>query len=243
MGTPAAWLLLVPLAAGGVQATAPADRYRPRDPQTLVVPLRPWSKKDYVDFLREQARQFESGPDRGPYTPRHALPALAVMAFHSDARLAEGIKKSIRRFSDQVDQDLARNKFIGLDQMNGGFLFPLYFRELRRRGFMTPEDEKFAKDLILKILKHTWAWRPGDGLWRGHHHRALRMAANHMLAAALYPGEPDAPKWKAYAEAAWVELRGGSVGRAAVFQGTRLQHGGKTVFSSGSRRDFEREGS
>ena len=75
----------------------------------------------------------------------------------------------------------------GVFSMEGATLCAFYFRELRRRGLMTPEDEARAKRLLLCLRQYQCAWRPGDGLWRGSHHRSQCQGINHALAAAFYP--------------------------------------------------------
>ena len=78
-------------------AEAAVDRYAARDPTSLHVPRRLVTRRDYVDLVRPLATGFEHGADHGPYGPRHALLALAVFAFKSDARLGEGT--AFRRLS------------------------------------------------------------------------------------------------------------------------------------------------
>lgn len=200
-------LLAVPLAAvtsalafAGEPAPE-AARYEPRDPATLTVPRREVTRKDYVDMVRPMARGFEAGPDRGTYGPRHALGALAVYALEGDPQLAEGMKKTLRHYAAWVKQCVEREK--GVFSMEGAALCSFYFRELRRRGAMTPDDEEWAKELLLLLRQWQCAWRPGDGLWRGSHHRSQCQGLNHALAAAFYPEEPAASQWRAYADAVW----------------------------------------
>ncbi len=193
--------LLAAQAAGSNPQSATAERYRPRDPLSLVVPRRPVTRKDYVDLVRPLARGFESGPDRGTYGPRHALPALAVFALEGDPRLGEGIKKTLRHYGDWVKASAQKDK--GVFSMEGGTLLAFYARELRRRGLMSPDDEAWLRDVLLTLRQYHYAWRPGDGLWRGSHHRSQCQGILHALAAAFYPKEPDAAKWKAYADKVW----------------------------------------
>lgn len=185
----------------GAQPDLGADRYRPRDPASLTVPRRPVTRKDYVDFVRPFAQGFDSGPDHGQYGPRHGLPALAVFALEGDARLAEGLKKTLRHYGDWVRQCVEKEG--GVFSEEGATLCSFYFREFRKRNLMTPDDEQFARQLLLTLRQYQFAWRPQDGLWRGSHHRSQCQGINHALAAAFYPDEPDAPKWKAYADAVW----------------------------------------
>lgn len=196
-------LVLASSAAAGTrtEATPESDRYQSREPSSLTVPRRPVTRRDYVDFVRSLAQGFESGPDRGQYGPRHALPALAVFSLDGDAKLAEGIKKTLRHYGDWVQATVKKDN--GVFSMEGATLCSFYFRELRRRQLMTPEDEQFARQLILTLRQYQCAWRPGDGLWRGSHHRSQCQGINHALAAQFYPNEPDAPKWKAYADQVW----------------------------------------
>lgn len=178
-----------------------ADRYADQDPAGLVVPCRPVTRKDYLDLLRPYAEGFERGPDRGQYGPRHALPALAVFALKGDRKLGEAIMQTLRHYGRWVDQQIATQG--GVSSMEGATLLALYFREFRRRGLATAEDEAWLKQMLLKLRQYQMAWRPGDGLWRGSHHRSITQGCNHLLCAALYPQEPDAPQWRSYGEAVW----------------------------------------
>ncbi|MCY2990888.1 MAG: hypothetical protein NTY19_23880 [Planctomycetota bacterium] len=180
-----------------------AERCQPRDPNTLTVPRRPVTRQVYVDLVRPMAQGFEAGPDRGQYGPRHALPALAVFALDGDAKLGEGIKKTLRHYGDWVHESVRKDN--GVFSMEGATLCSFFFRELRKRSLMTPEDERFARDLLLTLRQYQCAWRSGDGLWRGSHHRSQCQGINHALAARFYPDEPDAAKWKSYADQVWTD--------------------------------------
>lgn len=201
------WVSLVAVLAFGVASAAeppPGDdakRYEPRDPLSLTVPRRAVTRRDYVDAVRPMAKGFEAGPDRGQYGPRHALGALAVFALEGDPKLAEGIKKTLRHYCAWVKRCVEKEK--GVFSMEGATLCSFYFRELRKRGLMSADDEAWAKDLLLTLRQWQFAWRPGDGLWRGSQHRSQAQGINHALCAAFYPNEPDAPKWRAYADAVW----------------------------------------
>lgn len=192
---------LAPVVAGEAPSTRPAERYGNRDPHTLTVARRPVKRKDYVDFVRSAAQGFEAGPDRGQYGPRHALPALAVFALEPDRKLGEGIKKTLKHYADWVHAAIAKDG--GVFSMEGATLCALHFRELRKHGLMSAEDERWAKELFLALGEHHFAWRPRDGLWRGSHHRSQAQGINHALAARFYPDEPNAAAWKAYADRVW----------------------------------------
>lgn len=197
---------LLLIAIGDVPAensdTVPSDnRYKLRSVEMLTIKRQPVLRSDYVDYVRPYAQGFESGPDRGVYGPRHALPALAVMAYDNNAELAEGIKKTLRHYSDAMDKQIEEMQ--GVYSFEGGYLCAMHFRELRKLGYMTEEDEKFARELILKLRKYQFAWEPNDGLWRGPHHRSQCQGVNHALAATLYPDEPEASEWMVYAGAVW----------------------------------------
>ncbi|MHB9132407.1 MAG: hypothetical protein ACYDBB_15160 [Armatimonadota bacterium] len=189
------------------------SRFQERDPAALAIPRKPVTRKDYIDFLRPLAQGFERGQKRGTYGPRHALAALAVYAYDSDTArgdekklaacraLAAGIKITLKDYRATLDQQIKEQD--GTYSFEGGYLCATYFREFRKRGDMSPEDEAFAKALLLTLRKYQFAWRPNDGLWRGQQHRSQAQGINHLLCAALYPEEPDAPKWKAYGEKVW----------------------------------------
>lgn len=200
-----------PRSAAAAEGEAPAyaagwaDRYAPRDPASLAVPYRPVKRADYVELLRPYAAgpqgDFAQGPDRGQYGPRHALPALAVFAHTGDRALGEGIKQTLRHYGRWVDEQIAKEK--GVFSMEGATYLAVHFRELRARGLVTPDDEQWLRQTLLKLRQYQYGWQPGDGLWRGSQHRAVTLGSNHLLAATLYPDEPEAARWKAYGEAVW----------------------------------------
>jgi hypothetical protein len=154
-----------------------------------------------VDFSRGQAAQFLTGPDHGPYGPRHVLPALAVYALEGDPKLGEGIKKTLWGYAKWVNNEIEKTH--GVFSEEGAYLCEFAFRELRKHQQMTAEDEERAKELLLALNAYQCAWSPEDGLWRGQHHRSQAQGVDHALAAALYPKEPEAAKWKAYADLVW----------------------------------------
>lgn len=187
------------------QTLVPTDRYLVRDPATLTVPRQLVMRKDYVEFIRHRAKDIESVQDHGKYGARRALPALAVFAIEEDpvkaARLAADIKKTLRYFTDWAKSEVSTTG--GVHPLDGVHLVPHYFRELRRRGYLTPEDEIWARSLILMFREYGYAWSPKDGLWRGSHHRAQAQGVAHALAASYYSSEPGAPDWAQYAETVW----------------------------------------
>lgn len=187
----------------GAAADHAAERYAERDPAGFTAPRRPITRRDYVDFVRPLAAGFEAGPNRGQYGPRHALPALAVFALEGRPELGAGIKQTLRHYADWVDQCVREQN--GVFSMEGATLCTFHFRELRKRGLMTDEDERWAKRLLLQLRQYHCAWAPGDGLWRGSHHRSQCQGINHALAAALYPDEPDVASWRKYAATVWAD--------------------------------------
>jgi len=197
------------VAARGAGAEAPAasappsdeGRYVARDPHTLTVPRRPVRRADYVNFVRPLAAGFEAGPDRAQYGPRHVLPALAVYSLEGDPKLGEGIKKTLRHFGDWVEKSVQEEG--GVFSLEGATLCCIAFRELRQRGQMAPEDEHFARRLLLTLREHQCAWRPKDGLWRGPHHRSQAQGSTHALAAAYCPDVHGALRWGRYADKVW----------------------------------------
>ncbi len=200
------WVLVLAVASLSFAAAAEGpsaddSRYEPRDPQTLAVPRRPVTRRDYVALVRPLAQGLESGPDRGAYGPRHALPALAVFALEGDPKLGEGIKKTLRHYGRWVHETVQKEK--GVFSMEGPTLVLFHLRELRKRGLVSADDEAWARELLLTLRRYQFAWRPGDGWWRGSHHRSQSQGINHALCAAFYPDDPDAPTWKTYADQVW----------------------------------------
>ena len=120
-GVLALGLAAMTAAALGQEPRATVDRYATRDPAALTVARSAVTRQDYVDLVRPEARGFESGPDRGQYGPRHALPALAVFSLEGDRSLGEGIKKTLRHYADWVRASIEK--------------------ELRRRGHQGPLEQ------------------------------------------------------------------------------------------------------
>lgn len=191
------------LLASAAWTPAAEERSAPREPASLTVPRRPVTRRDYVELVRPLAQGFEAGPNRGQYGPRHALPALAVFALEGDARLAAGIKQTLRHYGTWVQESVRKEG--GVFSMEGATLCSFYVRELRKRNLLTADDERWARELLLTLRQYQCAWRPGDGLWRGSHHRSQCQGINHALAATFYPDEPEAAKWKAYADQVWAD--------------------------------------
>ncbi|MFH1265149.1 MAG: hypothetical protein ABIK89_05435, partial [Planctomycetota bacterium] len=178
-----------------------ADRFASRAPMSLTVPRCPVARKDYVDFVRAEAGGFASGPDRGQYGPRHALPALAVFSLEGDRSLGEGIKKTLRHYADWVQASIDKEQ--GVFSMEGATLCAFHLRELRKAGLVTTEDEPWIERLFLNLRRYHFAWRPGDGFWRGPHHRSQAQGINHALAATLYPEQAEAASWTEHAARVW----------------------------------------
>jgi hypothetical protein len=207
------------------------------------------TRRDYVDYVRPWAAGFEAGPDRGTYGPRHALPALAVFALEGNRELGEGIKKTLRHYADWVRETVAQDG--GVFSMEGVPLCAFHFRELRRQNLLTVEDERWARELLLSLREHQFAWRPGDGLWRGSHHRSQCQGLNHALAAVLYPDEPDTPRWTAYSQQTWSDwwdFRDVGINDTgyfyssfgAILRASELLGRGEVFTDSESRQLFER---
>lgn len=167
-----------------------------------AAPLAEVRCSDYLDWLRPHAQPFYAGPDRGQYGARHALPALALFAREdADPRLARGIKATLRGYSAWIDQQIATSG--GVQSFEGVTLLSIYARELRAKGRFDREDEAWLRDTVLKLRRYSYGLTPGDGPWRGSQHRGMVEGTNNLLAAFAYPGEAQAPRWKARGEQGW----------------------------------------
>lgn len=156
----------------------------------------------YRDFLSPSAAGFAAGPDRQQYGARHALPALALYARdEGNAALGEGIKATLRHYSDWIDSQIATRG--GVQSFEGATLLPIYARELRAHGQFDRSDEAWLRDTLLKLRRFSFGLRPGDGPWRGSQHRGMVDGTNNLVAAALYPAERQAPTWRATGERVW----------------------------------------
>lgn len=157
---------------------------------------------EYLDWLRPQAQTFYAGPDRGQYGARHALSALAIVARDGgDARLAQGIKSTLRSYSAWIDQQIATTG--GVQSFEGQTLLLLYARELRAKGRFHRDDEEWLRETVLKLRQFSYGLKPGDGPWRGSQHRGMVEGTNNLLAAWAYPNEPQADRWRALGEQGW----------------------------------------
>jgi hypothetical protein len=68
---------------------ANSRRYEARDPSDLMVPRRPVTRKEYVDFVRPWAEDYEMTAESDQWGWRHGplriMPPLAVFALEGDA--------------------------------------------------------------------------------------------------------------------------------------------------------------
>jgi len=183
-------------------------RYERREPLSLTVPRRPVTRKDYVDFVRPWAEDYEMTPEADQWEWRHGqlriLPPLAVFALEGNLELGKKIKQNMRTFAKWVDKCVEEKGVVFcLDAMTFSFLC---FDELRKHNLMTQEDERWAKEMFLKIRQYHPAWAEGgpwDGWFRGSQHRAQVQGSNNLVAAFLYPDEPDAQMWNKIGNTIW----------------------------------------
>ncbi len=183
-------------------------RYEVTDPLSLTVPRRPVTRKDYVNFVRPWAEHYEMTPEADQWNWRHGplriMPPLAVFALEGDRELGKRIKADLRTFAKWVDQCVEKNGAVFC--LDATTFCTLCVQELRNRGLMAAEDERWVREMLLKIRKYHSAGRengPWDGWWRGSQHRAQAQGINNALAAFLYPNEPGAAEWRRIAEVIW----------------------------------------
>jgi hypothetical protein len=251
-------LLLFAAGTGAAEGDRDSDprRYEDRDPLSLTLPRRPVTRKDYVDFVRPWAEHYEMTPEADQWNwragPLRIMPPLAVFALEGDRKLGEQIKRDLRVFANWVDQSVAKKGVVFC--LDAGTFCTLCVQQLRQRGLMTPEDDRWVREMFLKIRKHHGAWAekgPWDGWWRGSQHRSQAQGINNALAAFLYPDEPDAAEWRRIADVIWGDwwnFRDVGINDMWYFHSslgniTRAAHilGRKEVFTDPqSRRIFER---
>jgi len=200
------------LAAGPNAAQDSRDsngrRWEKRESLSLVVPRRPVTRKDYVDFVRPWAEDYEMTPEADQWGWRHGplriLPPLAVFALEGDPALGNKIKQDMRILAKWVDESVEKKGVVFcLDAMT---FSALSFDELRKHDLMSEEDELWAKEMLLKIRKYHPAWAEGgpwDGWFRGSQHRSQSQGSNNLIAAFLYPDKPDAQKWNVIGNTIW----------------------------------------
>jgi len=190
--------------AGVLWGVPPAQGESPS--AAFIVPSTPVTRKTYVDYVKQQLdpESLVGGPNRGQYGPRHALPALAVYAYGGERRYGEAIKKAIKFYDAWVQSEVEKHGGRGFyGSWEGPYLCGFHVRELRKRGMLTQEDEKWLKEMFIRLADNMSCWAPGDGLWRGSQHRAQGQAIARGLAAMWYPDCPKAREWEKYFETVW----------------------------------------
>jgi len=161
------------------------------------------NRKAYVDFVVRELKpeSLMDNPNRGQYGPRHALPALAVYSFTGEKEYGETIKKILKFYHTWLQEEIqAQGAHFSWE---GPYLCGFHFRELRKGGLMSEEDEKWARDLLIALASNLNAWKPSDGLWRGSHHRSQGQAIARGLAALWYPDYSKAKAWEEYFGIVW----------------------------------------
>ncbi len=232
------------------------ERYEKIDPTKLTVPRRPVTRKNYVDFVRPWAEDYEMTPEADQWGWRHGplriLPPLAVFALEGDLELGKKIKQDMHKFAKWVNECVEEKGVVFC--LDATTFSVLCFDELREHNLMTEEDERWAKEMLLKIRQHHPGWAengPWDGWFRGSHHRAQVQGSSNLIAAFLYPDEPDAQKWKEIGNIIWddwwnfrdVGINDMWYFHSAIGSITRAAHimGRKEVFTDQqSRQIFER---
>ncbi|MBX7259587.1 MAG: hypothetical protein K1Y02_24725 [Candidatus Hydrogenedentes bacterium] len=184
------------------------ERYEPRAPMSLTVPRHPIARKDYVDFVRPWAADYQMTPEGDQWQWRHGplriLPPLAVFAFEGDSDLGERIKRDMHTFAQWVDHSVEEKGVVFC--LDATTISVLCFEELRKHHQMTEEDERWAKEMLLKIRRYQPAWAengPWDGWFRGSHHRAQAQGINNAIASHLYPDETGAKDWRTLSDVIW----------------------------------------
>jgi len=251
---PQATALLLLFSVSG--AAQELDRYAARDRLSLTLPRRPVTRRDYVEFLRPFAKEYEMTPQADQWSWRHGplrlMPPLAVFALDGDRELGQRVKADLRTFARWVDQCVATNGVVFC--LDASTFCTLCAQELRQRGLLTADDETWVRDLLLKLRQHHPAWAengPWDGWFRGSQHRSQAQGINNALAAFLYPDEPGAAEWRKIAEVIWGDwwdFRDVGINDMWYFHSslgniTRAAHilGRKEVFTDPqSRQTFER---
>ena len=172
-GCGGALLLLFAVTGAGQES----DRYAPRDPLSLTLPRRAVTRRDYVEFLRPFAKDYQMTPQADQWGWRHGplrlMPPLAVFAFDGDRELGQRVKADLRTFARWVDQCVATKGVVFC--LDAATFCTLCAQELRQRDLLTADDETWIRDLLLKIRQYHPAWAEGgpwDGWFRGSHHRA-----------------------------------------------------------------------
>jgi hypothetical protein len=162
----AAALLLLFSVAGAAQEL---DRYAPRDLLSLTLPRRPVTRRDYVEFLRPFARDYEMTPQADQWGWRHGplrlMPPLAVFALDGDRELGQRVKADLRTFARWVDQCVATKGVVFC--LDAATFCIMCAQELRQGGLLTADDETWVRDLLLKIRQHHPAWAENGRMVRG----------------------------------------------------------------------------
>jgi len=82
------------------------ERYEKREPLSLTTPRLPVTRKDYVDFVRPWAEDYDMTPEADQWGwchgPLRILPPRAVFALEGDLELGKKIKQDMHTFAKWV---------------------------------------------------------------------------------------------------------------------------------------------
>ena len=163
----------------------------------------PVSRRVYIDYVTRELnpRGIVANPNRERWGPQYAVAPMAVFSLTQRPPYGEAALKALKFYDAWLREKIATTG--GHEMHDGGYLLPFFLREMRRGKLLTPEDEAWFRNTIIHQADNMYAWKPGDGLWRGSHHRAQAQGVARGLAAFLYPDCPKAAEWKSYADTVW----------------------------------------
>lgn len=163
------------------------------------------TRKVYVDFATKELdpESLVGNPNRSQYGPRHALPALAIYSLTGDRKYGEAIKSSLKFYDQWIQQEIENQG--AHFSWEGPYLCGFHVQELRKSGLLTEDDEKWVREMFIRLADNLNAWKPGDGLWRGSQHRSQGQAIARGLVATWYPDCPKAQEWSEYFRTVWTD--------------------------------------
>jgi hypothetical protein len=168
------------------------------------IPQKPVTRATYLGWC-ERSGHIERDlrrRDHGPYGPRHALPSLAKFVASGERQYGQSVKEMLRNFHQWLKQQVEA-KGMNSQYMHAPTCIGLELRHLRKGGLITPKDEKWIREMVLRLCRTVHVWGTPPTHWRGPMHRAQGEGVMKWLAVQWFPDAPEADAWRDYATKVW----------------------------------------
>ena len=185
----------VPAADQQIPPRAPVTR------ETYLKTLKGWR---YHITNRPLYESFCDAQQAGVYAPRHAFPGAVLFKATGERRLGEKVKWQIKTFYEALKKQVGKT---GQNHWYMHYPTPLEIqhRILKEGGILTPEDEKWWRDMVLLQNRTIHVWGTAPTYWRGPMHRSQGEGVMKRMAALKYPDAPETREWTEYADTVWLD--------------------------------------